>query len=136
MAVLQPGHRCPGSGAVAGEHQGPGGPRHRVGGGPVQQAHPGGDGAGGEDRADDLGRSGGDREGREVLVEVPGRDDQVPRAIGAVVSHGHQSPSGHVPVDAESGLLMSSNPDPAGGRLREPQAERRRSAASVRAGGA
>src|SRR3954451_23941128 len=87
MAALQPGHRCPGSGAVAGEHQGPGGPRHRVDGGPVQQAHTGGDGAGGEDRADDLSRGGGDREGRDVLVEVPGRDDQIPRAIGTLVSY-------------------------------------------------
>jgi hypothetical protein len=53
----------------------------------MQQAHAGGDGAGGKGRADSLDRGGGDREGRDVLVEVPGRDDQIPGSAGAVVSH-------------------------------------------------
>jgi pimeloyl-ACP methyl ester carboxylesterase len=88
MAALQPGRGRAGGGAVAGEHQGPGGPRHRVGYVPVQQAHTRRDGAGGEVRADGLGRGGGDREGREVLVEMPGRDDQIPRVVGAAVGHG------------------------------------------------
>jgi hypothetical protein len=87
MAALQPGYRRAGGRAVAGEHQRPGGAGHRVGYCLMQQAHPGGDGASGQGRADGFGCADGDREGRDVLVEVPGRDDEIPTAAAAVVSH-------------------------------------------------
>src|ERR1700722_3880165 len=42
-----------------------------------------------EGRADRLGHANGDGEGRDILIEVPRRHDEIPAAGSLALSHGH-----------------------------------------------